>query len=296
MTTLPDCDLAVVGLGPAGVACVLQARREGLSVMAFEEERVGGLLHVARRIDNLPGSPAVSGRTLANRMQRQVRLSGAYVFDERIEEIRLVAGGGFFVESDFDRVWSRTVCVATGTIPVNLPVNLYGCNLYRRNLGQLGRLRRGCSAVVIGGGDAAFDSALSLADRGAAVTILMRGARPKASPVLVAEAAARRILIRRDAVVRDSWSRESSLPHLELEDGELLTPDVVMICIGREPRLDVVSGLVADGVPCTVETRIPGLYMAGDVIRDRERFVASAIGDGQQAALLAARFIREAAS
>jgi thioredoxin reductase (NADPH) len=278
------------------VACVLQARREGLSVVAFEEDRVGGLVRAARRIDNLPGSPAVSGRTLANRMQRQVRASGATVLDERIEEIRLAAGGGFFVDSDVARVRSRTVCVATGTVPVPVPPGLACCPARRRDVSELGRLRRGCSAVVIGGGDAAFDSALSLADRGAAVTILMRGARPKASRGLVAEAASRGIVVRMGAVVRDSRSEHPHPPCLELEGGERLSQDVVMVCIGREPRLDVVHGLLGVDAPRAVETRIPGLYMAGDVIRDRERFVASAIGDGQQAALLAARFIREAAS
>ena len=69
-------DLCVVGLGPAGVACLIQAHRDGLSVMGIGDEPVGGLVTAARRLDNLPGFPGVSGRALADSLLAQIKTLG----------------------------------------------------------------------------------------------------------------------------------------------------------------------------------------------------------------------------
>jgi thioredoxin reductase len=69
-----------------------------------------------------------------------------------------------------------------------------------------------------------------------------------------------------------------------------MTVDHLMVCVGRAPRDDLYRMLVPDGpLPSTVATPLPGLYLAGDVIAGRDRFIARAMGDGQRAALLAAR-------
>jgi len=68
--------------------------------------------------------------------------------------------------------------------------------------------------------------------------------------------------------------------------------DHVVVNIGRRPRDRLIETLVPEGQRAgRVTTDLPGLYLAGDLIRGRERYVATAFGDGQRAAVLAAREI-----
>lgn len=58
-------DVAVVGGGPAGMACALTARQLGLSVTLFEGTALGGELNTLNLVEHLPGRPSVSGPDLA---------------------------------------------------------------------------------------------------------------------------------------------------------------------------------------------------------------------------------------
>jgi len=67
-----------------------------------------------------------------------------------------------------------------------------------------------------------------------------------------------------------------------------------VICVGRRPCVDLLEGVLPAGAAGDVTTALPGLYLAGDMIRGWDRFVATAIGDGQRAARLAGRFLNKA--
>ena len=91
-----------------------------------------------------------------------------------------------------------------------------------------------------------------------------------------------------------SGSGKSSLTAALVSSGfgyvtdELLLVDLhaetLMVCIGRVPRRELLLEFS--------DTQVPGLEMAGDVIRGRDRYVASAMGDGQSAAIAAATALR----
>ena len=44
-------------------------------------------------------------------------------------------------------------------------------------------------------------------------------------------------------------------------------------------------------LPGGVETDVPGLFLAGDIVAGRARFIAAAQGQGQRAAILASEFV-----
>jgi thioredoxin reductase (NADPH) len=267
-------DLVVIGLGPAGVAAALQARRDGLDVLAIGDEPVGGLLPAARRIDNLPGHPrGISGRALARRLAAQVRAAGVAVERDLATAVERAGEAGFRVVTGGGRVHlARTVCIAPGTSPVPLPRGLVPDGVHvLRDVRGLERVP-GSTVLVMGGGDAAIDSALSVADAGMRPVVVARRAT-RAAARLLAEAAARGILVR----IGDADGR--------------LDATTAIACIGREPRIELLTDLVPGGPPADIATPVPGLFVAGDAIRGRDRFVATAMGDGQRAAVLARAFI-----
>lgn len=280
-------DLLVVGLGPAGVACVLQGVREGLRVVAVGDQPPGGLLPAARRLDNLPGWPGgVGGAALARRMARQVSASGATRVRGTVVDLRAVPGGLRATLADGRALLGATLCLAPGTRPVPLPWPVAGGIDPARDARDLPRDLAGRRVLVIGGGDAAFDTALTARDRGAQVVVLVRGPALRAAAGLVREAAAAGIEVRTGTAVTGLAVRDGRW-RVRVQDGPVLDADHVAACIGRAPRDELVRALAGASGP------IPAaVFVAGDVHRGGERFAAAAMGDGQAAALAAAAWIR----
>jgi thioredoxin reductase len=66
----------------------------------------------------------------------------------------------------------------------------------------------------------------------------------------------------------------------------------LIVCIGRVARDELLSGLIVGGFEPGVEQKsLPGLFLSGDLIRGRDRYVATAMGDGQRAAVAAAAYL-----
>ncbi|HOX46846.1 MAG TPA: NAD(P)/FAD-dependent oxidoreductase [Myxococcota bacterium] len=282
-------DLLIVGAGPAGVSCALQASRDGLAALLLGDEPIGGLLGTARRLDNLPGQGGISGPELARRLATELEQRAAPFRRDRVEALELIPGGGFRARLEGGaRLDARTICLATGTRPAPLPG--WAAEAARLLPGRLVREARalptdleGSRVVVAGGGEAALDTALWARDRGAAVEILLRGAAPRAPAALVAEARAAGVRLGPGTEVqRAEPAPDGTGWRLGCSDGRTREAGWLVVCIGREPRLE----LRPDPLP-------PGVFLAGDVQSGQARYAALAMADGLRAAL-AARALLEA--
>jgi thioredoxin reductase len=293
MATTTDrlLDLLIIGRGPAGVSCALQARRDGLDLLLLGDEPVGGLVCAARRLDNLAGARGVTGPALAARMAEQLAVADVPLLDARVAALRRGERGFVGALDDGRTIHARTVCLATGTAPRPWTAASPG-NGVLRDARTLPQGLAGSHVVVVGGGEAALDTALSAADRGARVTILVRGARPAAAPGLLAEAVRAGIELRCDAAVQgvDGGSGRWTI---RCRDGAEVAAQVLLACVGREPRDALFRGLTGGAGPAAAveQPGRAGVFAAGDLIRGQERYVATALGDGQRAALAAAAFL-----
>lgn len=285
-------DLLVIGMGPAGISCAIQACREGLAVAIVGDEPEGGLLPAARRIDNLAGSPGISGRTLAGRLARQIATTNAVIFRHRVTAIG--REGAYWRDLTVaNGILARTVCLATGTEPAPLPWDVTESVMVHRDIRTLDSDLAGLSVAVIGGGDAAFDSALTARDRGADVSILVRGQRPMAVLNLIDEASSSGVTVRKGMEILGIIENDQGDLDIMTSSGSVVV-DRVMACIGRLPRPEIlVDGSPLGGSWMGQEPHVPGVFWAGDVIRGQQRFVATAIGDGQMVAMKVAVLIAE---
>ncbi len=310
-------DLIVVGLGPAGVSAALQAQREGLSVLGVDEQGIGGLVSAARRIDNLGSHPGgISGRAFVGRLARSLadaRIPIVRATVTLLETLSRAPGEGRFrleARSGSRRanrpgptmaLRARAVCLATGSLPRELPSLWDEVGPWHRDIRSLTKPQRGRMVLVLGGGDAAFDTALSLTDRGARVLVLVRGEAPRATPRLIKEAlragvdvvtgarvvalapmgASGRFRVNYQVAGVDHDGAPAALSAVEV--------DGLVACIGREPRLELARP--------DESSSIKGLFFAGDVLRPpRERFIAPAMGDGLRVSLEAAALLEAEAS
>jgi thioredoxin reductase (NADPH) len=291
---IPDkrFDLLVVGLGPAGMACALQAHRDGLDVLAVGDESIGGLVRAARRLKNLPGQPGVSGAELAQKMAGQVEALGLPVTAGHVVSLNRDPDGYTAWLTDQGRIQARTVCLATGTRPRDWNLSVGGQPVHR-DARSLPDSLAGSRVAVIGGGEAALDTALNCRDRGGEVMVLARGEQLRAVSGLIDEAGEAGVKIRTEIMV----SRVSGGPgewSLSCSPGGELTADLLMVCIGRQPRDELLQELLPKDIPPdVVQTEAPGLFLGGDLIRARDRYVATAMGDGQRVAIAAAVYLQE---
>src|SRR6185436_17673240 len=76
----PFYDLAIVGAGPAGLACALYGASEGLKVVLIEQNAPGGQAGTSSMIENYLGFPSgVTGAELARRATTQAKRFGTEI-------------------------------------------------------------------------------------------------------------------------------------------------------------------------------------------------------------------------
>ena len=285
-------DLLVVGLGPAGVACALQAYRDGLDVVALGDEPVGGLVRAGRKLVNLPGLPSIAGEELAGRLADQLREMGVVAYHGHVSSIERRERAFSVTLASGRELSARTICLSTGTRPRDWDISVGGQQVHR-DARSLPENLRGSRLLVVGGGEAAIDTALSARDRGAEVIVMARGYKLNAVAGLIGEAGRAGVEVR----LKTRVARVTGGPGhwvLTCSGWEPVKAEHLAVCIGRVPRDELLSGLIVGGFEPEVEQKsLPGLFLAGDLIRGRDRYVATAMGDGQRAAVAAGEYLQE---
>ena len=259
MTTL---DGVIIGAGPAGLMAAIEAQRQGLRVTLITDEAPGGLLRSARAIENAPGFPqAISGQEWCRLARQQIKRLGVPIRYGHVDALGR-SGLGYEVFYGAERLPARTVILASGTRPRPYPLPLPAAPGLHRELCRVPVNLAGQRAAVIGGGEAALDYALSLAEREAEVSLFVRGPTLQATPSLLAEGHARGLRVCKNARVTRI---EESAQGLRL--GFAAGPDwdgrQLLIAIGRQPRLELLSAWFPQGLPPDLRNPWPGLFLAG---------------------------------
>ena len=188
-------DLAIVGGGPAGVSAAVYAARKRLKTIMVVEEW-GGQSVVSADIQNWIGTPVISGTDLAKNFRTHVeQYSGEFLEIQRMRATALHAFDDHVeVElNDGSRVSAHTALVATGAnrrkldVPGAAEFDQKGLTYCASCDGPLFADR---DVVVIGGGNAAFETALQLLAYCKSVTLLNRADVFKADEITTSAALA----------------------------------------------------------------------------------------------------------
>jgi len=291
-------DLVIVGAGPAGISAALWAASLDLGpVLLDAAPGPGGQLHrIYFEPKNLMGTVPGPGAALVARAARQLESAGIRVrAGARATGLEARAGGsGPRVHLEDGSLDARAVVVATGLSRRRLEIpgerELEGRGVTDSATRDLDTLR-GRDVTVIGGGDAAFENAVLLADAGCRVTLAVRG------PVH-ARAAFRRRVDERAAItlMRDAEAIEILGEHA-VESVRFETPggivdhvtSAVVVKIGQTPNTEWCAVLDRDAegylrVDAGLRTSMPGVWAAGDVVRPKVPGIAVAMGHGGVAA------------
>ena len=306
----PDVwDVVIVGGGPAGLTAGLYAARANLRALLIEKLLPGGELLNTDLIEDYPGFVSTTGRDLAEKMEEHAKKFGLEI--EQATATRISGDDGTFrVDTEEGPEYvTRTVIMTAGGVPRKLEVP-GEIELAGRGVSYCavcdGPLFRNKVLAVVGGGDSAFQEGIYLTRHASKVYIIHRRDEFRAQPILQDKARENeRIEFITSAVVDEIGGSKTvewiTVRHLKDGATERLPVDGVFIFVGFTPN----SGLYAEhldhddqGFLLTndrMETRVPGLYAAGDVRAQLARQITTAVGDATTAALAAEQYIEDQA-
>lgn len=306
-----DCDVAIVGAGPAGLAAACRAAESGARTIVLDEGLApGGQVH-----RHLPGeSPPEAARGWLERLERSGAsvVSGATVFDVVREgggcRLAVEAAGGASAVS------ARRVVLATGARELFLPFpgwtlpGVLGAG-GAQALWKSGASFSGRTAVVAGSGPLLFPVAASLAKAGAEVALVAEqaglgalagfGAALALSPGKLVEAARHRSAFAGAPWRTGTWIAQARgagrLESVTVTDGVEryeLPCDLLAVGFGLVPNVELArlcgcavrrGAVVVDG---RQETSVPGIFAAGEPCGVAG--VDAAVAEGEIAGLAAA--------
>ena len=284
----------IVGAGSAGISAALQFLREDVDFIVLDAlGKAGGLIENARSVDNCVWVPPGSkGSFVSNHLKKRAAAAGIEIYSFRAECIMKAETGLWIVSDNAGTVLTgHSLLLAAGTVPRKLDyVPSDGNVAYELRYLQIPKSGR---FVVIGGGDTAFDGALSLADAGMNVDILLRGRRARANAALKKEIESSKCVVHYSVDIQSIKTQGARILITAKEhQGDLCTnTDGLLICTGRYSALrDIEFDLLHSHSREQLEEQ--GCFMAGDVIGSRHRQVSIASGDGVRQAMRLAAWLR----
>lgn len=298
MLNTEESGVLVVGAGPAGMSAALWLHELEIPFRWIDAgaEFGGTLLRVGNQIWNYPGVPSANGRELAEVFAGHCRKIGLEpTWHSRLDEVRVQETLACTVTSgdDLTVLPVRHLIVATGTAPRLLGLPEEQSRLERGLEISVTRRRdhyAGREVVITGGGDAAFEGALLLAERCPRVTLVCRGQQLRAQRRFV-EAVAQSpqiALVRNNEVVGVSHGNNAQyIDAVHLRDGSEIAAAGLFVRIGVRPRIPRGLENFCDESGYATRPDDSGrswrLLFCGDVASPNHQSVSAAVGQAAAA-------------
>jgi len=314
----PYYDLIIIGAGPAGLGAAVYGASEGLSTALIKREATGGRAGTSSRFEIYLGFPnGISGGDLARRATDQAKRLGAEIITAvEVVEVRVDGPYRIVVLNDGDELSCKALVVASGVTVRQLAVpgvdELTGAGIYYGAALTEAAFYRDQQVFVVGGANSAGQAAMFFSRFAKKVTMLVRGTSltKSMSQYLIDQIdATENIDVLVNTVVEEAIGNEKlesiKIKNVVTDQISLMEAAAMFIFIGAKSHSEMVadvvernsagfirvgSGLRRNGKnpknwnlkrdPFTLETNVPGIFVAGDVRDGAVRRVASAVGEG----------------
>lgn len=301
-------DAIVVGGGPAGLTAGIYLSRARLNTLILSEGTIGGQMVLTHEIANYPGVESINGYMLGNIMKKQAQSFGCSLKSNiDITNMELDGAVKTFTLSNGETYSADAVVLTPGGRSRTLGVP--GEDSYKgKGISYCatcdGDFFTDKEIVVVGGGNSALEEAVSLTKYASKVTIVHQFDHFQAFEHAIEEARQHpKISIVMEATVSAFYGGENleavDITHLKEQRVERFATDGVFVFIGYVPNTEFLQGKVALNergemvVNADMETKVPGVFAAGDAIAKRYRQVTTAVGDATVAALAASNYLHQ---
>ncbi|PJN86570.1 thioredoxin-disulfide reductase [Bacillus sp. mrc49] len=300
-------DVVIIGAGPAGMTAAVYTSRANLSTLMLERGVPGGQMANTEEVENYPGFDTILGPELSTKMFDHAKKFGAEYAYGDVKEIidgeeykTIIAGSKEFK--------ARSIIISSGAeykkigVPGEKELGGRGVSYCAVCDGAFFKQKE---LFVIGGGDSAVEEGVYLTRFASKVTIVHRREELRAQKILQDRAFA-------NEKVDFIWNH--TLKEINEEGGKVGGVTLVSTVNGEETKLDADGVFIYIGMlPLTkpfeslnilnamgyietndrMETRVPGIFAAGDVREKTLRQIVTATGDGSIAAQSVQHYVEE---
>lgn len=295
-------DLIIIGGGPAGVSASVYAARKKLKTLFLTKE-LGGQSVVSEKIYNWIGSHEIEGNKLRDDFKNHVLKNIGEDLElkegETVNNIEKKDNGNFVVKTERKEEYeSKTILITSGSSRRKL-IAIKADELEHKGLTYCascdGPLFGDMDVVVIGGGNAGFESASQLLAYCKSVTILNNSDTLKAEKITVEKLSKNpKLKIIKDISVLEVLGDKfvEGIKYKDNKSGEEITLNIggIFVEIGQIPNTNFVKEIVPlDNFgrikidPWTGKTETEGIWAAGDCTNVLYHQNNIASGDGIKA-------------
>jgi thioredoxin reductase (NADPH) len=300
-------DVIIIGAGPAGMTAAVYTSRANLSTLMIERGIPGGQMASTEEVENYPGFDSILGPELSTKMFEHAKKFGAEYAYGDVSEI--IDGEEYkTIISGKKEYKTRAIILSTGAeykkmgIPGESELGGRGVSYCAVCDGAFFKNK---NLIVIGGGDSAVEEGVYLTRFAEKVTIVHRRDQLRAQKILQDRAFA-------NEKIDFIWN--STVKEINEKDGKVGSATLVSTIDGSESTVETDGVFVYIGmVPLTapfaslgilndagyivtnekMETKVPGIFAAGDVREKTLRQIVTATGDGSIAAQAVQHYVEE---
>jgi thioredoxin reductase (NADPH) len=267
----------------------------------------GGQAATTEQIENYPGFPGgISGSELSIKMAEQAKEFGCEIVYSDVENIEREENA-FRIKHLNGEIIAKSVIVATGAKPIMLGIKGEQ-EFHGRGVSYCatcdGAFFRDKKVAVIGGGNAAVEEAIFLTKFASKVYLIHRRDKLRAAKIAQKKAFDNpKIEFVWNSVLEEIKGSQTVekviIKNVKTGESSELSVDGVFVFIGTQANSDLLKGLVdldERGYVIAGEdtvTKVPGLYVAGDLRKKPMKQVVTAAADGAVAAMQAERYLAE---
>jgi len=300
-------NVVIIGSGCSGHTAALYTARANLSPLVIEGHEPGGQLALTTLVENFPGFPdGIMGPQLIENMRKQAERFGAEYRMAHLTSADL-SQRPFTLHLGKHQVHAQTLIIASGASArwLGLPneQKLIGHGVSSCATCD-GFFFSGKEIVVVGGGDSAMEEAIFLTRFATKVTLIHRRDSFRASKIMLDRAQRNeKIKFLTNTVVEDVYDpvkqEVTALKLRNVNTNEVydFPTSALFLGIGHDPNAKMFGTQLetdADGYLKAhnfVNTKVKGVFVAGDVADRRYRQAITAAGTGCMAALEAEKFL-----
>ena len=276
-------DLIIIGAGSAGLPAGMYASRYKLKNIIIGE-MPGGALSTSHCVENFPGVLSAPGEEIMNNCKKHAENAGSEILQDRVEVVSKIGENHFSVSTMGGKNFeAKRILLATGNTYKMLGIpgekEFYGQGVSYCATCD-GNFYKNLTVGVVGAGNTAITEALYLAEIAKEVHIFVRGDVIRAENIWTEKAKnTPNIIFHMNTQVTEVQGSMMGVTGVMLNTGENLALDGLFVAIGSTPITHIVDNLSPqkDEEGCLVvdkrqETTIPGLYAAGDVTTNSNKF------------------------
>lgn len=300
-------ELIIIGGGPAAISAGIVAARKKIKTLVIADS-FGGQWITTGDIQNFIGIKSISGFNLAKNLKAHLDAQEDIDIKQFAVSKILKKDGGFSIETNDKEIFeTKTVLITSGSgyRKLNVPgeKEFEGKGVFYCATCDA-PLMKNKAVAVIGGGNSAFESAISLLDYASNIYILDRAEILKADEInqeKIKNSGKAKIIPGVSVTEIFGDKMVSGLKYQNREGGNIeeLAVEGIFISISRLPNSEIVKGLIEINEvgeividAKTQKTSIEGIWAAGDVTDVLYKQGNIAIGDAMKAALNIYSYLR----